>query len=330
MLLLKNVKLTVAIPTYNRSEYLPKALDSVLQQINVNNIGMLEVLISDNNSTDNTVEVVNRYIEKYPDVITYHKNPENIGFDRNIDMLFKKAKGEYVWILSDDDALSNTAISDVVGIVSKYGKLSVIFTNYLECDVRLKERNSRVRVDIKSDVLCESGDEFIANSHFLFGLISSLIIKRDAWNHVDVGRYFDSSWVFIGALFEILSKNGFSYVFSKKLVLLRMGNSYGKDNEKNFFLFFGLLRIVNGMRMLNYEKATIDYLVDNIFYGAFNTLLVTIRDGIKIKTRFMIIVGMIKSFCHRVKMWFLYLPMLFVPSLVYKLLYKSYCLFKKD
>ena len=45
----------------------------------------------------------NKYMESYPNVIQYYRNEVNIGFDRNVDLVVKRATGKFVWILSDDD-----------------------------------------------------------------------------------------------------------------------------------------------------------------------------------------------------------------------------------
>ena len=70
--------LSICIPTYNRAEYLAKSLDSLIVQPEFSQI---EVVISDNASTDNTEEVCKHYREKYPNIV-YYRNQENI-LDRN-------------------------------------------------------------------------------------------------------------------------------------------------------------------------------------------------------------------------------------------------------
>ena len=61
----KSLNLTVAIPTYNGAERLPKVLDRLRSQINTEHIAW-EVIVSDNNSTDNTAEIVRQYQQDWP------------------------------------------------------------------------------------------------------------------------------------------------------------------------------------------------------------------------------------------------------------------------
>ena len=65
----KYPKLSIIVPTYNRANYLKECLDSIINQ----NYPNIEVIVTDDNSTDNTKEVVKEYIQKYP-FIKFVKN----------------------------------------------------------------------------------------------------------------------------------------------------------------------------------------------------------------------------------------------------------------
>jgi glycosyltransferase involved in cell wall biosynthesis len=94
-------KVSVIIPTYNRSSYLKRAIQSVLNQNHDN----IEVIVVDDTSTDNTEEVVQSF---HDDRIIYIKNEKNKGanFSRNVGL--KKATGTYISFLDDDDYFSDT------------------------------------------------------------------------------------------------------------------------------------------------------------------------------------------------------------------------------
>ena len=89
--------LSICIPTYNRAEYLDKSLHSLTKQKRFYEI---EVVISDNCSTDNTEEVVKKYQKQYNNIF-YHKNTENI-FDKNFPTVLMKAHGLYRKIFNDN------------------------------------------------------------------------------------------------------------------------------------------------------------------------------------------------------------------------------------
>jgi GT2 family glycosyltransferase len=62
----------------------------------------INIIISDNNSHDNTESVVKKYQKEYRN-LWYYKNQENIGLDRNILNVMEYARSKYVLLLGDDD-----------------------------------------------------------------------------------------------------------------------------------------------------------------------------------------------------------------------------------
>jgi glycosyltransferase involved in cell wall biosynthesis len=91
-------KVSVVIPTYNRAHFLGKAIDSVLSQSYKN----LEVIVIDDNSVDNTTELVSGYKDKR---VKYVKNSANRGCIRARNQGIEQAKGDYIQFLDSDDEL---------------------------------------------------------------------------------------------------------------------------------------------------------------------------------------------------------------------------------
>jgi len=97
----KNIKtVTVAIPTYNRLELLKRSVTSVLQQ----SYKHLEIIISDNDSTDGTRE----YLQTLKDSrLKIFLNDRNIGMAANWEQCLHHASGVYFLLMSDDDTLTH-------------------------------------------------------------------------------------------------------------------------------------------------------------------------------------------------------------------------------
>ena len=93
-----NPTISVIIPTYNRANFLTQSIPSVLNQTYRN----FEIIIVDDNSTDNTVEVLENYDDKR---IKYIKNNENRGVGSARNQGIKIARGEYITFLDSDDTL---------------------------------------------------------------------------------------------------------------------------------------------------------------------------------------------------------------------------------
>lgn len=97
------ILLSICIPTFNRA----KALDGNLHLLNKQISGkelLIELIVSDNCSVDNTSDVVNKYIENGMP-INYIKNKVNLGMDGNFAQCYRMANGKYVLVLGDDDYL---------------------------------------------------------------------------------------------------------------------------------------------------------------------------------------------------------------------------------
>ena len=92
--------LSICIPTYNRAEYLNETLHSIVVQSAFNNSFDVEIVISDNCSSDNTSEISNKYVEKYPNKIRYYRNEKNI-FDSNFEKVLSYGKGDFLKLNND-------------------------------------------------------------------------------------------------------------------------------------------------------------------------------------------------------------------------------------
>jgi glycosyltransferase involved in cell wall biosynthesis len=100
------VRLSVLIPTRNRAELLNQAIDSALYATRFLKRGQYEILVSDNDSQDHTQDVVN----SYEGHIIGSRHKSNIGMVANWNSLLKRAQGQFVKLLSDDDVLLETGI----------------------------------------------------------------------------------------------------------------------------------------------------------------------------------------------------------------------------
>ena len=96
------IKLSICIPTYNRAAHLSNCLKSIISMRKPKGF-QFEICISDNGSNDNTKEIVNN--AKKDIDINYNRNESNLGIARNFLKVVSMAKGEFVWLIGDDDLL---------------------------------------------------------------------------------------------------------------------------------------------------------------------------------------------------------------------------------
>ncbi len=92
--------ISVIMLTYNHAPYLQRAIEGVLMQ--KTNFSF-ELIICNDNSPDNSDEVISLFAEKYPNIIRYFNHQKNIGFVENQRFSFEKCKGKYIAYCEGDD-----------------------------------------------------------------------------------------------------------------------------------------------------------------------------------------------------------------------------------
>lgn len=114
---------SIIITSYNRANFISKSIDSALAQDYKN----LEIIISDNNSTDDTDKVIQKY-QNDPRV-KYFKNSTNLGMIQNfIIATEERAKGKYItYVSSDDFLINNHFISQGIEIINKHDNVLLVF-----------------------------------------------------------------------------------------------------------------------------------------------------------------------------------------------------------
>lgn len=96
-------KVSIMLITYNHEKYIAQALESILMQETQYDI---EINVIEDCSTDNTQQVVMRYVQLFPDIVKPYFNKKNIGYkvtQKNFIRGFKTLKGDYFAILEGDD-----------------------------------------------------------------------------------------------------------------------------------------------------------------------------------------------------------------------------------
>ncbi len=116
-------KVSICIPTYNRSDYLAYSVDSVLNQTYKD----FELIICDDGSTDDTPEVVGKWEDPR---LNYLRHPQNIGRSRNMRSGFEAAKGEYFIKFDDDDGLTPEFLAKTVAVLDHHPEVDFVCSDH--------------------------------------------------------------------------------------------------------------------------------------------------------------------------------------------------------
>lgn len=108
--------LTITIPSYNVEAYISATLDTM---VNINNLDLLEILVVNDGSKDDTVRVAQQYAEKYPASIRII-DKENGGHGSTINAGIKEARGKYFKVVDGDDWVDSTALENLLNFLKEH------------------------------------------------------------------------------------------------------------------------------------------------------------------------------------------------------------------
>lgn len=121
-----NPLVSICIPVYNGEKMIHRALEGCLNQTYRN----LEIIVVDNASTDNTKEIVSRYLPR-DKRIKYFRNDTNIGLIKNYLRSFELAQGEFFQLLPCDDWLSKNYIEEGIKGFSLNNNIGAVFSRVI-------------------------------------------------------------------------------------------------------------------------------------------------------------------------------------------------------
>lgn len=180
------MKISICIPHYNRAQYLIKVLDSILEQTYKN----IEVIVSDDYSSDDSEVIIPDYIQKVSDSgntikLTYIRQPKNLGYDGNLRASLAGGTGDYLFILGNDDALAEiNTISLLVERLKTLNLPEIAFVNHFEYSDKsvISRRAQKTQVIGKGPYIAA----FIFRS---FSFVGGLAIKREEFEKFNTSLY---------------------------------------------------------------------------------------------------------------------------------------------
>lgn len=113
--------ISVCMTTYNGENFIKEQLDSILSQLGEND----EIIISDDNSKDNTIRIINSYGDSRIKLFKHEKDPQktHVGeiVSANFNNALLKAKGDYIFLSDQDDVWCDNKVSKMIHYLDKYG-----------------------------------------------------------------------------------------------------------------------------------------------------------------------------------------------------------------
>ena len=149
-----NIKLSVITVTYNNEDVINDYLTSLLGNLPLNS----EIIIIDNNSTDQTREIL-----KLKENIKLIENKENMGFSKGCNLGAKQANGEYLFFLNPDTKILDNTLNKLVEYLEENQDVGIVAP-------QLVEFNGRVQQSVR-----KSPTLFGAIKEYYFGIAESYV-----------------------------------------------------------------------------------------------------------------------------------------------------------
>jgi len=207
--------LSINIPTHNRAKYLNELLNQLCGQVDKFALASkLSINIYDNASSDGTQAVCKRHKR----LVNYYRNEQNCGADANILQSYALAKTPYVWVLGDDELVTENTLFRILTELRLASPAMIILndSNY--------NRLNYFPV-VFSDYFSLVNHALMANPHFLIAhsLISLNVVRSNIFNHELARSMLSKSFYphFIGLIDGVLHSQQTVIVHESKTIIVR-------------------------------------------------------------------------------------------------------------
>lgn len=220
--------LSVTMCNYNYGHFIGEALDSILTQ----SYSPFEVIVVDDGSTDNSVEVIKGFMGKHPNLYLF-ENKKNMGIPYTANRALENAKGEYIFSISSDDKILPGFFEKSMSLLSQYPEAGMCFSDnvvydgsgYIENRSFLADKSSYLSPDeVLKEFLKEAFTPFIPHT----GIIKFSALKQ-------AGGYLpELKWSCDSFAYSVIAfRQGLCYMPEILTVIKVHPGQHGASNAKN-------------------------------------------------------------------------------------------------
>lgn len=212
--------ISVIVPSFNSEEYIARAINSVLNQTYKD----YEIILVNNNSTDNTYQIMQEYMKKYPDLINVFDEPKK-GAPAARNKGLNEAKGEWIQFLDADDELLPGKLENQI-LVAKTSEADIIAGSCFMYTTTYGETKKKIR-PIETDNVWKG----LLTSKL--GITSANLWRKQALQAVGGWNEIKSSSQEYNLIFKILKKNNnISFCIEPLTIIYVRENSLHKGGDE--------------------------------------------------------------------------------------------------
>lgn len=219
------VLLSICIPTYNRADVLKISIESIVSQEVFQCSDLVEIVISDNCSQDNTEEFGKELEKQFYPKVRYYRNIENIK-DRNFEKVLSYGNGHFLKLSNDTLIYNKGSLDFLLGVVHDNfdSKNLVFFTNG-------KLKDSKIQI-------CNNLDQFVKTASYWSTWIACFgIWKVDFELLADFSRLSHMQLAQTDVIFRLISSQKKCIIYNQPFFLIHELKSKG---GYNLFKVFGV------------------------------------------------------------------------------------------
>ena len=247
--------LTLALPVYNGENCIEWTLESILEAqkfLNEDELVSLEIIVSDNQSTDDTASIVKKYTDTSLS-LKYNCNSENLGYDSNIDMLVSLADGKYVWFLGCGEKIKRDALKRLFQKLNNGIEYTNILVDFDIYDERKNTITDKSVFHFDKDITIFKKNDFSKIKYA--PAVSSNIINKKMWKKVKNISLVVDGWVHVERILSIiaLEENSKTLFLTKPYFTLYREKDGWWTKPDSYLLLLLHIKVIRSMRKKGYD-----------------------------------------------------------------------------
>ncbi|WP_445361558.1 glycosyltransferase [Microbulbifer sp. EKSA005] len=219
-------KVSIVIPIYNNSEHLQHCLDSILNQT----LADIEIICIDDKSEDNSVDILDEYVTKYPDTIIAIKHGKNLSASQCRKDGVLSSSGEYIMFVDADDYIEPTACEIAYTAITENDTDILQFGTFIENCGNLPQS----RIDFNQKMVRPFTEETITNN-----LMQECFLQKkfsiNLWNKIYNGAICRKAFSEVSDGYFPKANDLYAFFF-----ILKHASSYSGINDRLYHYRFGL------------------------------------------------------------------------------------------
>jgi len=241
-----SLDVSIVVPCYNAEHYLPKLLDTALNQ---HTRYSYEVIAVDDGSNDGTLSLLNSYASRFPNLVVYHQNNGGISMARNKGI--ELAKGEYVGFADQDDYLS----LDFVEVLLCNAKLHD--ADMTQCGyVRIKQQGRSYEVKTPDCVL--GINDLDGRCKYISGLMWRSLYRKSCFERVRFPEHFYYE--------DMLNRMVFMRILKKVIIISDLLYYYCDHDDQTSKRQAGRVTDIRKLDQYWLAKSFIEYTTNDLGY----------------------------------------------------------------